>query len=137
MHSTQKERWLTSSCQENNAFVVVDIEAKEIVDILPLGYKDHSAGSPVLDALNVNELAPNWPILGTPVYDGGQAPVSLGGFSGLYFDLSESTVQNYVFYTVPDRGPNADPVENDVTPAASSNLRPYKLPDYQVELFVW
>jgi hypothetical protein len=120
------------NCQENNAFAVLDLSTMNWVDILPLGYKDHLAGKAVLESYNVNELAADWPELGTPVYDGGQAPVMLGGFSGLYYDPTESTADSYVFYVVPDRGPNDDTFgRNNVTPAAPQNLRPFKLPDYQ------
>ena len=120
------------NCQENNALAVLDMSTMTWADIFPLGYKDHLAGRPVLESYIVNELVADWPELGTPVYDGGQAPVFLGGFSGLYFDDAESTDDSYVFYVVPDRGPNDDTFgRSDVTPAAPQNLRPFKLPDYQ------
>ncbi len=38
--------------QENNALAVLDIEAGEITDILPLGFKDHSDPANPLDASN-------------------------------------------------------------------------------------
>ena len=120
------------NCQENNALVVLEMETLEFVDIFALGYKDHQKGSPKLESYIVNELVPNWPELGTPVYDGGQDPVLLGGFSGMYYDPTQSTVNNYVFYVVPDRGPNdATFGKNNVTPPAPQNCRPFKLPDYQ------
>lgn len=117
--------------QENNAFAVIDITNTTLLDILPLGYKDYNSGRPKLNEFLLNELI-DLPVLGTPSYGGGQPPVFLGGFSGLYFDENESTETSYVFYAIPDRGPNADAVgRNTVTPAAPQNLRPYKLPDYQ------
>lgn len=120
------------NCQENNALAVLDLSTNTWADILPLGYKDHLLGQPVLESYNVNELVTDWPTLGTPVYDGGQDPVMLGGFSGMYYDPTESTDDSYVFYAVPDRGPNdATYGRNNVTPAAPQNLRPFKLPDYQ------
>lgn len=120
------------NCQESNAIAVLDLAALEFADILPLGYKDHSAGRPALESFVVNELVADWPELGTPAYDGGQVPVLLGGFSGLYYDPTESTVNKYVFYAVPDRGPNDDTFgRNAVTPAAPQDLRPFKLPGYQ------
>ncbi|MCB0572979.1 MAG: esterase-like activity of phytase family protein, partial [Saprospiraceae bacterium] len=120
------------NCQENNALAVIDLTNNSVVDILPLGYKNHNMGRPNLETININDVVANWPSLGAPAYDGGQPEVFLGGFSGLYYDPSESTVSEYVFYLVPDRGPNADAVvANTVTPAASGDLRPYKLPDYQ------
>ena len=120
------------NCQEANALAVLDMTTLEFVDILPLGYKDHRKGRPALKSFIVNELVADWPELGTPAYDGGQDPVFLGGFSGMYYDPTESTVNKYVFYVVPDRGPNDDTFgRNDVSPAAPQNLRPFKLPDYQ------
>jgi len=120
------------NCQENNALVVLDLSNNSILDILPLGYKNHLLGTPSVTSYLVNELVANWPELGTPVYDGGQSAVSLGGFSGLFYDAANSTATNYVFYAVPDRGPNGSAVAKaDVAPASSQNLRPFKLPNYQ------
>ncbi|WP_136481513.1 choice-of-anchor I domain-containing protein [Cognatitamlana onchidii] len=120
------------NCQENNALVVLDVVNNSILDILPLGYKNHMLGTPSVESYTINELVNNWPALGTPVYDGGQPEVMLGGFSGLFYDANSSTASEYVFYAVPDRGPNDDAVAKaEVTPAVSQNLRPFKLPDYQ------
>jgi DNA-binding beta-propeller fold protein YncE len=116
------------SCQENNAVVVIDLETKEVKDIFCVGYKNHMLGDVNLDEYYINSV-PGFPELGTPVYEGGET-VMLGGFSGLWFDESESESDNYVFYTIPDRGPNDGPVAKaDV--GTSQNLRPFKLPDYQ------
>lgn len=116
--------------QENNAVAVIDITTATIKDILPLGLKDHSKGSPELTQYFLNKEV-SLPVLGTPAYEGGK-PVYLGGFSGLYFDAGQSTATDYVFYTIPDRGPNADPVAKaDVTPTPLKDLRPFHLPDYQ------
>ncbi|MCB9296948.1 MAG: esterase-like activity of phytase family protein [Lewinellaceae bacterium] len=67
--------------------------------------------------------------LGTPAYDGGKVPVLLGGFSGLYYDPTESTVNKYVFYAVPDRGTQRRYVwyNNAVTPAAPQDLRYFQV----------
>ncbi len=120
------------NCQENNVLVVLDLTNNTIIDILPLGYKNHLLGTPTVTSYAINELVTNWPALGTPVYDGGQAPVMLGGFSGMFYDAANSTATDYVFYAVPDRGPNGSTVGKlDVTPVSSQNLRPFKLPDYQ------
>lgn len=119
------------SLQENNALAIINVVIGRVLDIVPLGYKDHQKGAPVLTQLKINELV-DLPELGTPVYGGGQAPVKLGGFSGLYFDAKESDDKNYVLYTVPDRGPNDEPVlVNNVTQETFQDLRPFKLPDYQ------
>lgn len=120
------------NCQENNALAVIDLVEEKVLDILPLGYKNHLLGTPKVTSYILNELVPNWPSLGTPVYNGGQAPVMLGGFSGLWYDQNNSTDTELVFYAVPDRGPNDDTVNKSVAiPNTKQNLRPFKLPDYQ------
>ncbi len=119
------------SCQENNALVVININSLEVLDILALGAKDYNSGQPRLTNYVLNELL-DLPPLGTPTYGGGQPTVFLGGFSGLTFAAGESTDEEYVFYTVPDRGPNDGAVSRgSVTPEPPGNLRPFKLPDYQ------
>ncbi|MEL7117977.1 MAG: esterase-like activity of phytase family protein [Bacteroidota bacterium] len=124
--------------QENNAMAVVDLASATVLDILPFGLKDHATGTPTLQEFKFNELV-DLPALGVPVYDGvEQDTVFLGGFSGLYFDPTESTDTKYTFYVIPDRGPNEAAVSsnNVFSPAspdigALQNLRPFKLPDYQ------
>ena len=123
------------NCQENNALAVLDLTTEEFVDIFPLGYKNHLLGTPSVESFRLNELVQDWPELGTPVYDGGQDPVLLGGFSGMFYSASESNDNSSVFYCIPDRGPNADNVSaSNVTPTPSKNLRPFKLPDYQARI---
>ncbi len=119
------------SLQENNAFAVINLATGRVLDLLPLGYKDHEKGAPVLTQFKLNELI-ELPELGTPVYNGGRPPVKLGGFSGLYFDATQSDSNNYVLYTIPDRGPNDEAVlVNDVVQETIQDLRPFKLPNYQ------
>ncbi|MEZ4937724.1 MAG: esterase-like activity of phytase family protein, partial [Crocinitomicaceae bacterium] len=118
-------------CQENNAMVVLNLNSKSIMDIYALGVKDHNHGLPSVNNIILNQ-AVTMPALGTPVYGGGQPTVNLGGFSGLFYDAANSTTTDWVFYAIPDRGPNADAVsKSTVTPTPSGNLRPFKLPDYQ------
>ncbi|TXF88345.1 DUF5017 domain-containing protein [Neolewinella aurantiaca] len=117
--------------QENNAFALININSGTIVDIQGLGYKNHATGQPKLTEYVINELI-DMPELGTPTYGGGQPPVKLGGFSGMYFDAAASTESEYVFYAVPDRGPNDAPVSSsNVVGGNPTNLRPFKLPNYQ------
>ena len=116
--------------QENNAVAVVDIASASIVDILPLGYKDHQKGGIELEEYLFNEI-PWWPELGTPVY--GAPPVDLGGFSGLWFDPVTSNSQQLSFFVVPDRGPNESTVSRNLA-GTSQNLRPFKLPEYQARI---
>ncbi|MCB0707072.1 MAG: choice-of-anchor I family protein [Saprospiraceae bacterium] len=116
------------SSQENNAMIIIDLESATVRDILALGYKDHSAGTPILEELNLNELE-SWIELGTPVYPDAD-PVMLGGFSGLCYDAANSTADTWVFYSIPDRGPNDGTVSASLA-GTSQPLRPFKLPDYQ------
>jgi len=119
--------------QENNAYAIVDLTTNTLIDILPLGYKNHNSGRATSNNIVLNE-AIEMPSLGTP-HTPGADPVKLGGFSGLYFDEAASTPSSYVFYTIPDRGPNAATVKKAVvTPGVSQNLRPFKLPNYQARI---
>lgn len=118
--------------QENNAMAVIDIAEAKVLDIYPFGFKDHGKGAPILTEYVLNEVIEGWPALGAPVYGGGQPEVLLGGFSGLYFDPTQSTDEQYVFYAVPDRGPNDAAVSRStVSPSPLQNIRPFKLPEYQ------
>jgi len=121
------------SLQENNGLAVVDIAQAKILDILPLGLKDHSKGRPVLEQYFLNEL-PTLPVLGTPVYPGAD-PIYLGGLSGLYYDPVQSSENEWVFYAIPDRGPNSEAVvKANVVPVPFQNLSPFKLPEYQARI---
>lgn len=119
------------ACQENNAYVVLNLNTKSIMDIYALGEKDHSKGRVQIDNIILNQEV-QMPMLGTPVYNGGQPTVYLGGFSGMFYDAANSSNSDWVFYAIPDRGPNDGAVnKSTVTPTPSGNLRPFKLPDYQ------
>jgi DNA-binding beta-propeller fold protein YncE len=125
--------------QENNALAVIHINSAQLLDLLPMGVKDHQSGAPQLRETLLNKV-PGWPDLGRPLFDGGQPVIKLGGFSGLYFDPAESDDNSYVFYTIPDHGPALDaiPKENvvgfgtDIAPP--ENLRPFLLPTYQARI---
>lgn len=114
------------SLQENNAIAVIDCAAGEAIDILPLGYKDHSSGQPHLDQYTFT--VPNLPVLGTSTADD-FTPILLGGFSGLWYAADESDDETKVFYTVPDRGPNGDAFSVD-----GVTNRQFLLPDYQAQI---
>ncbi len=117
--------------QEANALAVVDIENAEVLDILPLGYKFWQFDRPVMGQFFLNQLT-NLPSLGTPLYEGAEE-IKVSGFSGLYCNLAESSQQELVFYTIPDRGPNAGAVSKGNV-GSVQNLRPFKLPDYQARI---
>jgi DNA-binding beta-propeller fold protein YncE len=114
--------------QENNAFAVIDVATATVRDILPLGLKDFSRGLP--RATNYTLPKSELPELGaTP---GGQI-LHLGGFSGLWYEASESTNSRKVFYVVPDRGPNASPSEINENHAGKE--RPHVIPDYTASIY--
>ncbi|MEC4985303.1 MAG: choice-of-anchor I family protein [Oscillatoria sp. PMC 1068.18] len=108
------------SLQENNALAVIEVGSGEVIDILPLGYKDYSKGQPSLSIFAFDNL----PTLGTTL-DG--EVIDLSGFSGLYY-LGEDNEGNLEFITVGDRGPDAgtQDVDND-----GQDERIFLLPDYQ------
>ena len=109
--------------QENNALAVIDIAAGTATDILPLGYKDHSRGLPQLTEHLFDE--DDLPTLGISTADD-STPVLLGGLSGLWHEISESTATSKIFYAVPDRGPNGSAINVD-----GVTNREFLIPDYQ------
>ncbi|GAB4371730.1 MAG: hypothetical protein Kow00121_13510 [Elainellaceae cyanobacterium] len=113
-----------ATLQENNAVAVVDLETAEVVDILPLGYKDHSQGQPTLEQIPFTDL----PLLGTT--PAGQE-IKLGGLSGLFYEGTDPETGNLKFVTVPDRGPNGAPTDVD---GDGEEERPFVLPDYQARV---
>ena len=103
--------------QENNAIAVVDIATAKIVNLLPLGTKDHAAMPAVAATYEWEDL----PSIGKTV--AGQNMV-LGGFSGLAFE-GRTRDGKLKFITHTDRGPNAEP---------TGILRPFLLPDFTPRL---
>lgn len=65
-----KRAWVT--LQENNALGVIDVKRAEVIDILPLGFKDHFLPGHELDASDRDGGVQirNWPILGMYQPDG-------------------------------------------------------------------
>lgn len=105
--------------QEANAFAVVDLVNPAIIDLLPLGFKDHSAGAPSLETFPFKKF----PNLGK---DANGVQIKLGGFSGLWFEGPVKNKGRIRFITVGDRGPNgADVVDGS---------RTFNLPDYQARI---
>jgi len=109
--------------QENNAFAIVDVPNNTVLDIIPLGFKDHSRGSATLQPFDFPTLPP----LGTTA--GGQE-ILLGGLSGLFF-AGTAENGNLQFVTVPDRGPNGAPTDVN---GDGDEERPFALPDYQARV---
>lgn len=110
--------------QENNAFAILDVENAVILDILALGFKDHSKGLATLGALaEFNE---------TP-WDAARG-ILFGGLSGLFFEgEGEGT---YQFLAVPDRGPNGNPTAvTSIADGSASTIRPFLIPDYQAVVY--
>lgn len=108
--------------QENNAFAVVDLASGTVKDILPLGVKDFSKGPAELSQLQV----PLPPLGVTPAGD----QINLGGLSGLWYGGTAEN-GNLIFYTIPDRGPNPDPIDVN---GDGIDERPFALPDYQARV---
>lgn len=105
--------------QEANAFAVVDLVNPAIIDLLPLGFKDHSTGAPLLEMFPFKKL----PNLGK---DANGVQIELGGFSGLWYEGPVKNKGRIRFLTVGDRGPNgADVVDGS---------RTFNLPDYQARI---
>ena len=92
-----------------------------------MGYKDHSRGLPVLEQYDL--AARSLPVLGISTADD-STPILLGGMSGLWFEQSESTDDLWVFYAVPDRGPNGDSFKD----ADGVTNRQFLLPNYQARI---
>jgi hypothetical protein len=111
--------WVT--LQEHSAVAVVDIAARAIVAVRPLGYKAHGSGTASLTTAALT--AP--PVIGTTA--AGQ-DILLGGFSGLWLDSIDATTGVITFLAHPDRGPNCEPVNVDGDAALE---RPFVLPAYQ------
>lgn len=65
-----KRAWVT--LQENNALGVIDVKRAEVIDILPLGFKDHSLPGNELDASDRDGgiQIRNWPVFGMYQPDG-------------------------------------------------------------------
>jgi len=105
--------------QENNAFAIVDLANKMILDILPLGLKDFSTGLPSVTTYELGES--DLPLLGTTTGPLSQE-MRLGGFSGLWFAGQTGDVLS--FYTIPDRGPNPDKVDINATNAGTERPHP-------------
>lgn len=91
------------SCQENNAVAVINIPAKRIVSINPLGYKDHSLAENALDvsdrddAINIQP----WPVKGMYMPDSIAATQYLG-FT-LVASANEGDAREYGDYAEEER----------------------------------
>jgi hypothetical protein len=124
--------------QENNAFAVIDLATKTVVDILPLGLKEWGRGLPSLTSYEFDTDA--LPVLGTLTGPSAQE-LKLGGFSGLWYAGEAGGTQH--FFTIPDRGPNPEPTDLGGTLAVAS--RPHPLcaggtpsnlcPGYQAKIY--
>ncbi|WP_417388095.1 choice-of-anchor I family protein [Gimesia sp.] len=59
-----KTAWV--SLQEANAFAIIDLESRQLVDLVPLGFKDHSLPENAFDASNKGKKIQirTWPVKG-------------------------------------------------------------------------
>ncbi|MGF2734192.1 choice-of-anchor I family protein [Marinobacter sp. DUT-1] len=91
------EAWVT--LQENNAVAVLDIANARIVEVLPLGFKDHSVAGNELDASNKDGVIQlrNWPIKGMYMPDA----ITAYGANGqaYYLTANEGDARDYDGWT--------------------------------------
>jgi hypothetical protein len=111
--------WVT--CQENNALALIDIRSASVVELVGLGFKDHSIVKAKPAEIYTFDPA-TMPSIGTTA--AGQA-LFLGGFSGLWFEGIDPVTGRYKFITHTDRGPNAEPTGIN---------RPFLLPEFTPEI---
>lgn len=58
-------RYAFVSCQENNAIAIVDVRLSEVIDIVGLGFKDHSLPGNGMDTSNDDVInIDTWPVFG-------------------------------------------------------------------------
>ncbi len=85
--------WVT--LQENNAVAVLDIESARIVDVLPLGFKDHRLLGNEMDASNKDGAInlQNWPVKGMYQPDA----IASYGYNGktYYITANEGDARDY------------------------------------------
>lgn len=95
----QRDRFAYVSLQENNAVAKVDIRKAKVVDILPLGVKDHSLPENALDASNKDDAVniANWPVLGMYLPDS-IASYSVNGKTYLV-TANEGDAREYIYET--------------------------------------
>lgn len=69
---TDDNKYAYVSLQENNSIAVIDINSKEILRIMPVGYTDHSQPGFEIDASDDNNTVDlqNWPVKGVKMPDG-------------------------------------------------------------------
>lgn len=91
------------SCQENNAIAVLDMANDTIIDIIGLGYKDHSVVGNEIDASNdsYDILFANWPTLG--MYQPDAIATYEVGASSYIVTANEGDARDYAGYSEEDR----------------------------------
>ena len=124
--------------QENNAVAVLDLDENSdsfgtIIDVLPLGVKDHYDGQPSVTNFEVTGLGPIANEDGLPLTTSSGQTIDLGGLSGLFHAGTNGT--EIKFYTIPDRGPNPNTVRQDQNGDGNDDtVRPFALPEYQARI---
>lgn len=86
--------------QENNALAIVDLRRARVTDVVPLGYKDHSADGNGLDASNEDSVDGNilnWPTLG--MYQ----PDAIDYHRGFLFTANEGDARDYDGFSEEER----------------------------------
>lgn len=109
------------SLQENNALAIVDIQTSRVLDVVGLGFKDHSLYGNGLDASNRDDAIniTNWPVYGMYQPDA-IAYYNVGG-KGFIVSANEGDARDYDGYSEeerigdlnldPDAFPNAEALQ--------------------------
>lgn len=91
-----KTAWVT--LQENNAIAKINLTAKTITDIFPLGFKDYNAAGNEIDPSDKNTGTPlaNWPVKGIYMPDG----IAVSEVNGIpyLFTANEGDAREYAAF---------------------------------------
>ncbi len=96
---SEDSKWAWVSLQENNAIAKVNISAKKVVDVFPLGYVDHSKAGFALDAVSNGQIEiKNYPLRGLRQPDG-IASFTAGGRTFVLTANEGAPVNDYKAWT--------------------------------------
>ncbi|MGI8758507.1 MAG: choice-of-anchor I family protein [Acidimicrobiales bacterium] len=129
--------------QENNAFAIVDLASATVTDIVPLGFKDHSAEGNGLDASNTDgEInIDTWPVQGMYMPDGIDAYEH--GNRTYIVTANEGDARDYDCYSEEARvkdldlsgWPEADELQDDANLGRLKTTTAFPTPEPVTELY--